>query len=534
MHALSRPSRRRRSALLAAATAALAALAAVLPAGTGAAQEPEPVEIVSSTFEDGTAQGWAARGGETVAPTTETAHSGTGSLAVTGRTQTWEGPALEVTDAFTPGDRYTITAWVRLASGGAGTDTARVSVEQHLDGTPSYHTAGSAEVSDGEWTRLTGTFTLSAEAEYLALYLETASATDGFYLDDVSVTYVPYPPIETDIPSLQDVYDQFPVGVALSPADLYGEPARLAAKHFSSVTPGNALKWDATEPAEGDFRFADADRIVEFAEENGMAVRGHTLVWHQQTPDWVFQDASGQPMTPTEENKELLLDRLEAHIRAVVGRYGDRIEVWDVVNEVIDENEPDGMRRSPWYEIAGLDYIRTAFRVAHEAAPDARLFINDYNTNVPAKRDALYELVRQLRAEGVPVHGVGHQTHVNVEWPSADEAEAMLETFVPLGVEQQITELDVSVYTSSDESFPEPPAERLLAQAQQYRALFELFDRYQEHVTSVTLWGLSDGHTWLDDSGRDDAPLLFDDQLRAKEAFWAVVDPGWEGAAPAA
>jgi endo-1,4-beta-xylanase len=370
--------------------------------------------------------------------------------------------------------------------------------------------------------RLTGSYTPTLQAEYLAFYVETASVRDAFFIDDAVVSYVPDPPIQTDIPSLRDAVTGFPVGAAVGPAELYGSHGDLLLKHFESLTPGNALKWDATEPAEGVFRFTDADPIVDFATEHGMAVRGHTLVWHQQTPSWVFLDASGQPMTATPENKELLLDRLEAHIRGVVGRYGDRIAVWDVVNEVIDEAQPDGMRRSRWYEIAGLDYIRTAFRVAHEVAPNARLFINDYNTNVPAKREALYALVSRLRAEGVPVHGVGHQMHVNVAWPSVAETEAMLQRFVPLGVEQQITEMDVSIYTSAGESFPTPPAERLQAQAEQYGAMFDLFDRYAEEITSVTLWGVADDNTWLD-VNRKDAPLLFDTGLQAKPAFWAVV-----------
>jgi endo-1,4-beta-xylanase len=241
----------------------------------------------------------------------------------------------------------------------------------------------------------------------------------------------------------------------------------------------------------------------------------------------VFQDATGAPMTATAANKALLLARLEAHIRGVVGHYGADIGVWDVVNEVIDEGQADGMRRSPWYLITGLDYIRTAFRVAHEVAPTAKLFINDYNTNVPAKRDKLYALVAQLRSEGVPVDGVGHQMHVNIDWPSVAETEAMLQKFIPLGVDQQITEMDVSIYTSNSESFPTPPADRLLKQANRYRDLFALYRKYAANISSVTLWGLADDDTWLDTFPvtRNDAPLLFDDNLQAKPAYWGVVDP---------
>ncbi|WP_129842958.1 endo-1,4-beta-xylanase [Streptomyces sp. RFCAC02] len=527
------PSRPLSRALRAVLAAAAAATATLLPAAPAAAADP--VTVAAHTFEDGTAQGWGARGGETVAAVTGEAHGGTGALAATGRTATWQGPVLDVTDLFETGTEYTVSLWARLAEGSAG-DTVRLSLERRVDGVTSYSTLGSATATADGWVELTGSHLPAVPADHLGLYVETATVTDGLLIDDVSVTTVPETPIQTDIPSLHEVFPDFATGVAVGPSDLYGERARLLDKHFTSLTPGNALKWDATEPTEGAFRFTDADPVVEYAAAHGMALRGHTLVWHQQTPAWVFLDAEGAPMTPTEENKELLLSRLEAHIRAVAGRYGDAIGVWDVVNEVIDENQADGMRRSRWYEITGLDYIRTAFRVAHEVAPDAELFINDYNTNVPAKRDALAALVSRLRAEGVPIDGVGHQMHINVEWPSVAETEEMLTTFAALGVDQQITEMDVSVYTSAGESFPTPPADRLLAQARQYRAMFDLFTRYGDAISSVTLWGLGDDGTWLDGT-RDDAPLLFDDDLQAKSAYWAVVDPAWDGTgtgAPAA
>src|SRR5262249_53327328 len=163
---------------------------------------------------------------------------------------------------------------------------------------------------------------------------------------------------------------------------------------------GNALKWDATEPNPGQFVFTDPDNMVALAQANGLRMRGHTLVWHNQTPAWVFQNAAGAPLTNSPEDKALLLQRLENHIRTVVGRYAGKLYAWDVVNEIIDENQPDGLRRSPWFNIAGLDYVRTAFRVAHEVDPNAKLFINDFNTNQPRKRTALFNLVQQLRAEG--------------------------------------------------------------------------------------------------------------------------------------
>lgn len=523
---------RTRTIGLAPIAAGVLAVAALIAAGPPIWTAPtaqaaaEPVVVATADFEDGTTQNWAPRADEAVANSTETAHGGTHSLAVTGRTRTWEGPSLDVLGTMAKGTRYTISVWVRLAAGAAA-DAARLSVERRSAGTSSYdQVVGDTPVTDADWVNLTGQYTLAADVEFLAVYVETANGTASLHIDDFTLSYVPLPPIQTDIPAVRDVLaPYFPVGAAVSGATLLGNHAQLLTKHFNSVTPGNALKWDATQPTEGEFRFAEADEIVAFATANGMAIRGHTLVWHQQTPAWVFQDADGAPLTPTPEHKALLLGRLDAHIRAVLGRYAGQIDAWDVVNEVIDENEPDGLRRSTWYQITGLDYIRTAFRVAREVDPTAKLYINDYNTNVPAKRDKLYALVSQLRAEGVPVDGVGHQMHGNVDWPSAAETEAMLTTFAPLGVAQQITEMDISIYVDSGESFPTPPAERLTRQAERYGALFDVYRRHAEKLTSVTLWGLADDDTWLDTHPvtRNDAPLLFDEQLQAKPAYWAVV-----------
>ncbi|MFI1990726.1 endo-1,4-beta-xylanase [Actinoplanes sp. NPDC020271] len=511
-------------ARLALATVVVAApLAAVVAAQ--AADDPTPVTILASDFEDNTVQGWTGRSAETLAVSTTVAHGGAHSLAVTGRTATWNGPSLNVLGTFEKGTAYTISAWVRLAD---GSDNARLSVERRTDGTATYETVvGNTAVTSTGWVQLTGHYTLSADVDFLTVYVETASTTASLYLDDVTASYVPALPVQTGIPAVKDVVTEFPVGAAITGAEITTLHGDLLARHFSSITPGNALKWDATEPTENAFSYTQADPLIAFAKAHAMKVRGHTLVWHNQTPAWVFQDAAGATMTATAENKALLLARLENHIRNVAAHYGDTIGTWDVVNEVIDESQSDGMRRSDWYTITGLDYIRTAFKVAREVAPSAKLCINDYNTNVAAKRDALYRLVVELKGEGVPIDCVGHQMHVNVSWPSIADTEAMLRKFEGIGVEQQITEMDVSIYTSSGESFPAPPADRLLSQAYLYRDMFALFRKYRTDLTSVTLWGLADDNTWLDTYpvARKDAPLLFDTRLQAKSAYWGVVDP---------
>lgn len=483
----------------------------------------------SADFEAGTTQGWSPRiTSETLTVTDADAHGGQRSLLTTGRTESWAGPALNVLGRIGKGKKYTFSAWVKLAPGEAPVDV-RLSIERRWQDTPTYQgIAAASGVTDGAWVELTGSYTLAADADFLALYLETASGTASFYLDDFRMTYVVPKPIQDDIPALREVLaDDFPIGAAASPADAFGEKGKLLAKHFSSLTAGNAMKWDATEPVEGQFTFADADAVAEIATTNRMQLRGHTLVWHQQTPAWVFQRPDGTDLTDSAEDKALLLTRLEKHIRAVAGRYAGRISAWDVANEVIDESQPDGLRRSRWFEVTGLDYLRVAFRVAREVDPDAKLIVNDYNTEYPRKREALFNLVRQLRAEGVPIDGVGHQLHVNVERQRVGEIEKTIQRFATLGVTQQVTELDMSVYTNFVESYPSIPAQTLAVQGVRYRDLFDLFRRYRDKISSVTVWGSADDGTWLKDFPipRLDLPLLFDEELQAKPAYWGVVDP---------
>ena len=484
-----------------------------------------PVTLISDTFEDGTTESWAGRSStEVVANSTTVAYAGTHSLGVTGRTSSWQGPTLNVLDTLELGVQYTITVWTQLASGEAAS-SARLSVERQLAGTASYdQVVGNTAVSAGTWTKLSGTYTLATDVDFLTVYVETSAGTSPFFIDDFTISYVPATPIQTGIPALKDAFS-FPIGAAVSRATLLGEHGQLLAKHFNSLTAGNSMKWDATERTENTFSYTDGDAMVTFAKANNIKVRGHTLVWHNQTPSWVFLDAAGATMTATAENKTLLLSRLENHIRNVAGHYANDIYAWDVVNEVIDENQSDGLRRSTWYNITGLDYIRTAFRVAREVAPNAKLYINDYNTTVAAKRDKLYNLVSQLKAEGIPVDGVGHQMHCNVDWPSAADTDAALTKFAALGVEQQVTEMDVSVYTDSSSTYPTISPDLLTKQAARYKALFDVFVAHKSQLTSVTLWGLADDDTWLKTYPitRLDLPLLFDEQLQAKPAYWSLI-----------
>jgi len=345
------------------------------------------------------------------------------------------------------------------------------------------------------------------------------------------------PSIEEDIPSLAETYrEYFPIGAAIEPSYTTGLIAELYKKHVNMLVAENAMKPASIEPREGYFQWGPADRIVQFAKENGMEIRFHTLVWHNQTPDWFFKDEDGKPMVEEtdpvkcEENKKLLLKRLEDYIRAVVSRYKDDIKSWDVVNEVIDPGGPNGLRNSQWYQITGTDYIETAFRVAREVGgPDIKLYINDYGTDDPVKRDHMYRLVKELLEKGVPIDGVGHQTHIDIYGPSVERIIESMKKFAELGLDNIITELDMSIYSWNDrKDYGENiPDDILNKQAKRYQELFEALKENRDIVSAVVFWGISDKYSWLNGYPvkRTNAPLLFDRNFKAKPAFWAIVDP---------
>src|SRR3989337_2343142 len=243
---------------------------------------------------------------------------------------------------------------------------------------------------------------------------------------------------------LKDYYKPFfPMGVAIRPQSVKGEEAALILKHFESITAENAMKMGPIHPEENRFFWEDADAIVSFAQTNNLKIRGHTLCWHNQTPAWLFKDSQGNDVT-----KEVLLKRLKDHINAVVSRYKGKVYAWDVVNEVIDDDDTNYFRDSPWYKICGEEFVAKAFEYAHQADPNARLFYNDYNTESAGKRDRIYRMLKGLLDKKVPIHGVGLQAHWSIFSPTEQELRQSIEKFSSLGLQVQFTELDISVYES--------------------------------------------------------------------------------------
>ncbi len=257
----------------------------------------------------------------------------------------------------------------------------------------------------------------------------------------VSLAFI-LPSAAQNQPSLKDAYKScFMVGAALNPAQFTGqdqaEDAIIQAQ-FNTISPENVLKWEIVHPQPDTYDFSLADKYVDFGEHNHMFIIGHNLVWHSQVPKWVFEDEKGNPVT-----RDVLLKRMEAHTNKVVGRYKGRISGWDVVNEAL--NEDGTLRQSPWMKIIGEDYIEQAFRFAHQADPKAELYYNDYSLENEAKRKGALELVRKLKAKGIPIHAVGLQGHVNMDWPTSDQIDTTISEFGNLGVKVMITELDVDV-----------------------------------------------------------------------------------------
>ncbi|MFG1810858.1 endo-1,4-beta-xylanase [Streptomyces sp. NPDC049040] len=297
------------------------------------------------------------------------------------------------------------------------------------------------------------------------------------------------------------------IGTAVN-ADALAAEAPYAAKvgaEFNSVTPENAMKWDAVEPTRGTYNYTQADQLVAYAKAHGQLVRGHTLVWHNQLPSWV---------TSGDFSAAELRDILHQHITAEVTHFKGKIWQWDVVNEAF--NEDGTLRDSIWLQKLGPGYIADAFRWAHQADPKAVLFYNDYNDDgINAKSTAIYDLVAKLRKEGVPVQGVGIQGHLDVQYPAPHDIADNLARFDKLGVQTAITEADVRITLPADNTEVE-------AQNEAYQTLLEgcLLTR---NCTDFTVWGFTDKYSWVPGtfSGEGQANI-YDENYQPKTAYTAI------------
>ena len=374
-------------------------------------------------------------------------------------------------------------------------------------------------------------------------------------------------------PTLKTAYKHhFYVGVAISRSVTAGtagfnqsqaqvdKDVALVKQQFNQTSPENDLKWEMIQPYEGSngYNFGPADAYVNFGISNHMYIVGHTLVWHSQTPSWVFGASNAPPPANWDPNqptaggrggfgggfggfgrggggtpatREQLLQRMHDHIMTIVGRYKGKVKVWDVVNEAISDGGTNILRDSPWERIIGPDFIAKAFEYAHEADPNAILRYNDYSLENPAKRHKLITLIKSLQAQGVPVMAIGSQTHVHLGSPTFEQEDQMLTDLDQLGLPIHITELDVNnsqggqrntgadvanISTMTGGGLVSNANQRL---ADEYNTLFRAFLKHKS-VKVVTFWGVNDSVSWL----RPATPLLFDGNDQPKPAFDAVMD----------
>jgi endo-1,4-beta-xylanase len=318
------------------------------------------------------------------------------------------------------------------------------------------------------------------------------------------------------------------IGVAMNQRQsdgVDGAAVEIITKQFNQITPENLLKFQLVHPAADRYAFEAQDRYVQFGLDRKMQVIGHTLVWHNQTPAWVFQGADGKPA-----DRETLLARMRDHIHTVVGRYKGKIHGWDVVNEAIDED--GSLRRAPWRDGIGDDYVAKAFEFAREADPNAELYYNDYNLEKPAKRAGVIRLVKDLKARGLRIDGIGNQAHWRLETPTIDEIEGALTDLHGTGLKVMYTELDINLLPQAargaDPAVANPyanglPDEKQEQLAKRYADIFGVIVKHRHRVSRVTFWGLSDADSWLN-RARMNYPLLWDRQRQPKPAFHAVVD----------
>lgn len=395
--------------------------------------------------------------------------------------------------------------------------------------------------------------------------------------------------VAADKPTLKDAYkDHFMIGVAINRTIATGteglvnrvnrtreqvlQDITVVTQQFDHIVAENDMKWALIHPREGadGYDFGPADAFVNFGLSNNLYLVGHTLVWHAQTPDWVFAGTNPPPtftnvpppsfaaLTNAADtnapgrrrfgrapgggfgrwgyagpraSREELLQRMREHIHTVVGRYKGKIKVWDVVNEAISDRGTNILRESLWLEIIGPDFIAKAFEYAHEADPDAILRYNDYGLENPEKRRKLITLIKSLQEQKVPIHAIGSQTHVSVSSPSFEEMDRALTELASLGLPIHITELDVNSARAGQFTFGADIAENADATqgglvedadkrlATQYANLFRAFLKHKDSVKMVTFWGVNDAVSWRA-AGR---PLLFDGNNRPKPAFDAVI-----------
>lgn len=504
-----------------------------------------------SDFEDGTTQSWNGRGSATVERSTKYAHSGTTSLYVSGRTQLWNGATRSASDIMEAGGYYKVGTYV-LYDGASYSDTQKFSInlQYDLNGKENYYTIATETAAKGEWQYVGSEFTVPEGATNFYIYVQTGYTSApkeqdlmDFYMDDASGEHLPDPTIQEDITSLKDAYaDYFKIGCACAGSEFaQGATKALIKKHYNSLTLGNELKPDSVldqalsqayvkktgDDTAPQISLNEADEMLKFAAANQIPVRGHVLVWHSQTPDWFFKenfDSDGAWVS-----KEKMTQRLENYIKIVMETlakdYPDvTFYAWDVVNEAASDagtirpagsnNEVNG--QSAWVKVYGdQSYIPLAFEFAKKYAPaGCKLFYNDYNEYSPNKQAYIISDILKPLIEKNLIDGVGMQSHISMSYPSIDLYRSAMQQYADLGLEIQVTELDISEKSNAYAD--------QLALAQRYQDVFKMYKEMKDsgvNLSAVVIWGITDSTSWI-----GGYPLLFDKDYQAKPSYYAVVD----------
>jgi len=496
-------------------------------------ERPPAKEFVPITFENQELGGFEGRHGDEILTITNEANRTEGgqySLKVENRQNTWHGPSLRVEQYVDKGHEYKISAWVKLIS----PQSAQLQLSTQVgngDGASYNNLQGKTISVDDGWVQLEGTYRYSSVGnEYLTIYVESNNSTASFYIDDITFepTGTGVVDIERDLTPLKEAYeDYFLIGNAVSLGEFEGTRLELLKMHHNLISAENAMKPSYAYDEQGNFDFTAEDQLVQRALDEGFKIHGHVLVWHQQSREELHTDASGNPLS-----REEALENLETHVKTVVEHFGDSVISWDVVNEAMIDNPPTpsnweaSLRQSGWLKAIGTDYIEYAYRFAKEVIDennwDIKLYYNDYNDDNQRKAEAIYNMVKEINEKYAAenngellIDGIGMQGHYNLN-TNPENVKLSLERFISLGVEVGITELDITA--GADNVLTEQQAQQ---QAFLYAQLFKLYKENAEHISRVTLWGLNDATSWR----AAQSPLLFDRDLKAKPAYYAVIDP---------
>ena len=478
---------------------------------------------------------FTGRGGvESISITSSQAHGGSSSMMVSDRAKGWHGPQLLVDDICQPNKEYTISAFAKTE----WYNSVKLSLEYTDTAGERHYSNLASGTSNGDWTEFSNVkFSFTSEVSKVYVYFECNDAST-LYIDDFTLAEAPIIPIEEDIASLKDVYSgYFKVGTAVMASNLSSPSFMdLVQKHFSgSITFGNELKPDyvldqAASQAKGgntnpQVNFSQADALLKYCAANKIPVRGHTLVWHSQTPDWFFKENFSDDGDWVD--KDTMITRMENYIKNVMEglatQYPDvEFYAWDVVNEAWQDNgtpraagssKSENPDSSAWTRIFGDNsFIEYAFQFARKYAPaGCKLYYNDFNEYMPQKTTAIYDMAMELKEKGL-IDGIGMQSHLDVGFPNASTYENALSKFASTGLDIQITELDITTSDTSEAG--------LEKQAQMYSDIFDLCVKYKDNISAVVIWGVTDDQSWR----ATRVPLLFDENFKAKPAFYAIVD----------